>query len=210
MIYLIGGSPRCGKTILAKKISREKRIPFISTDAIRQIILHSTPRSEIKKKFPQELLSKHKGKFFRFEVYPPIQLLKAQIKEAETMWPGVKAFIEQSIMHKQDFIIEGMHLLPKLVKRLRGAEIWKDVRIVYLVKENLDLIVDGFSQNPNKHDWMYPSIKNDRARLLSAAKMVQAKGEYLSKEAKKHTFKVINTEVNFEKKLEETQKFLFK
>ena len=40
--------------------------------------------------------------------------------------------------------------------------------------------------------------------------MVQAKGEYLSKEAKKHTFKVINTEVNFEKKLEETQKFLFK
>ena len=34
--------------------------------------------------------------------------------------------------------------------------------------------------------------------------------KYLSKEAKKHTFKVINTEVNFEKKLEETQKFLFK
>jgi len=209
MIYLIGGSPRCGKTILAKQIAYKKRVPLISTDVIRQIVLHSTPKSEIKKKFPEEPLKRFKNKFL-FEVYSPEKLLKAQIKEAETIWPGVKAFIEPTIRHKQDFIIEGIHLLPKLVKQFKGNKIWKNFRVVYLVKEDLDLIVNGFSKNPNKYDWMYPSIKNDKDRLLSAAKMVRIKGDYLNKEAIKYKFKIINTEVNFDKKLKQAQDYLIK
>ena len=104
MIYLIGGSPRCGKTILANKIAREKRISLVSTDALRQVVLNTIPKSTIKKKFPQEPIKGPDGKFL-FEIYPPRYLLKAQITEAKTMWPGTKSFIEALIRSGQDYVI---------------------------------------------------------------------------------------------------------
>ncbi|OGF22453.1 hypothetical protein A2Y83_04145 [Candidatus Falkowbacteria bacterium RBG_13_39_14] len=37
MIYLIGGPPRCGKTTLAKEMSKKLRIPWVSTDALEVV-----------------------------------------------------------------------------------------------------------------------------------------------------------------------------
>ena len=45
MIYLIGGAPRSGKTILSKRIAQKNGIPWISTDTIRSIVLACTPKA---------------------------------------------------------------------------------------------------------------------------------------------------------------------
>ena len=39
MIYLIGGSPRSGKTTLSKKLAKELDIPYISTDYLRLVAM---------------------------------------------------------------------------------------------------------------------------------------------------------------------------
>src|SRR3989338_7215427 len=109
MIYLIGGSPRCGKTILSRKLARKTGASFISTDAIYTMILKTVPKSELKTKFPQEVMLTPKSKF-GFDVYPAKAMLKAQLAEADTMWQSIKALIVFMVDSKQDYIIEGIHL----------------------------------------------------------------------------------------------------
>lgn len=204
MIYLIGGSPRCGKTILSKRIARERKISYISTDILRAVILSSTPKPEINKKFPQVKMKTPDTKF-RFEVYSPRELLKAQIKESESMWPGINAFIDSIIYRHQDCVLEGVHLLPKYISKLKKS---KDVKIIYLVKTDLQKIIKGFEYNSQEPDWMYPGIKGDENRLTQAAEMVESKSTYFIKETNKYKLKTINTEVNFERKLQEARKYL--
>jgi predicted nucleotidyltransferase len=55
---------------------------------------------------------------------------------------------------------------------------------------------------------MLPATKNDSRRLTKVAEMVRVKSIYIEKEAKKHNFKVYNTENDFKKKLSDAQRFL--
>jgi adenylate kinase family enzyme len=52
MIYLIGGSPSSGKSILSKQLSKKLNIPYLSTDNIRPIVLAYLKGEERAKKFP--------------------------------------------------------------------------------------------------------------------------------------------------------------
>jgi 2-phosphoglycerate kinase len=207
MIYLIGGSPRCGKTILAKKISLKKKISLVSTDAFRPMVLEMTPKSEIKKKFPQTDMPTPKNKF-RFDIYSSKEMLKAQAVEAKTMWPPTKAFIRSLIYREQDFVIEGVHLFPSLVNELKKTAHWKHIRVVYLIKTDIEKIIAGFSRNKDSFDWMYPSIKDNGDRLTKAAEMVREKSLYIEKGCKKHRFKAFNTEAGFNKKIREALNYL--
>lgn len=209
MIYLIGGSPRCGKTILAKKIARSKKISWITTDAIYPIILNSLPKTQVKSKFPQTAMKTPSDKF-RFDIYSYKAMNQAQWIEAKTMWPGTKALIEHIIYREQDYIIEGVHLLPRFINKLKNTGYWKNIRVVYLVKRDLNKIIKDFPKNKNEPDWMFPAIKGDELRIKKAGKMVQTKSEYLYKEARKYNFKVFNTDTNFVQKLRDAQNYLLR
>ena len=43
VVYLIGGPPRCGKSVLARRLTAERAIPFIPTDLIWAVIEVSQP-----------------------------------------------------------------------------------------------------------------------------------------------------------------------
>ena len=207
MIYLIGGSPRCGKTILAKKVARKGKCSLISTDGVLHVVMNTVKKSELFKMFPQRKMQAPKGKF-RFDVYSPEALLRAQIIEAKSMWPGTKALIAHLIEREQDYVIEGVHLFPGLVKTLKKTNLWKDIKIVFIIKKDIKKLKDGFLKNKDEYDWMLPATKNDPRRLTKVAEMVQVKSIYIEKEAKKHNFKVYNTENDFKKKLSDAQRFL--
>jgi adenylate kinase family enzyme len=59
MIYLIGGSPRSGKTTVAKKLAAVLGISWISADTLQGLAKHFTPLSEHTKKFPINALRKN-------------------------------------------------------------------------------------------------------------------------------------------------------
>ncbi len=120
MIYLIGGSQRCGKTILAKKISHSQKLSWITTDAIRPILLNSLLKAQIEKKLPQTEMKMPCGKF-QFDIYSPKVILKAQLVEAKTMWPSIKALISHLIDRhsiKKDGTIAEKTIVMFLVKSL--------------------------------------------------------------------------------------------
>lgn len=56
MIYLIGGPPKCGKTTLAKKLSKELGIQWVVSDTlqvvVREYVSKYVSKEEIDKLYP--------------------------------------------------------------------------------------------------------------------------------------------------------------
>jgi len=52
MIYLIGGPPKCGKTTLARELSRKIKVPWIAVDTLQSIVWAYMDKEERLKKFP--------------------------------------------------------------------------------------------------------------------------------------------------------------
>lgn len=203
MIYLIGGAPRCGKTILSKQLTK-KGISWVSTDAVRAMILASTPKSQIDKKFPIEKLQRAANKkrvpYQDILSNTPEKLLRGEIGEARSIWPSVEAMIKILIDMQEDFIIEGVHLLPELVAALKKTPYGKQIRCVYLVKTDLHKIIEGFAKNPSKHDWIRGALTN-ASLTEKIARVVQVESRHVSAQAEKYGFKVYNTEKNFKTQL---------
>ena len=52
MIYLIGGSPRCGKTTVAKKLAMKSHIPWFPADYLASAVSQYISEGERADKFP--------------------------------------------------------------------------------------------------------------------------------------------------------------
>jgi 2-phosphoglycerate kinase len=194
MLYLIGGSPRCGKTTFSKMLAYEKRISWFSTDLAATII--------------RPYLSEEDGNAF-FDVGniltdSPQKLLECEVKNAEILWPGVKRLIVSLLKWKHEGVTEGVHLLPKLLHELEVDPEWETVRdhvrIIYLVKKDEAEIIDGLKRSDKAKDWLLQSLKSD-ADLPKAAKMIREKSLFLESEARKYDYRVVNTENNFHETL---------
>lgn len=196
MIYLIGGAPRCGKTILSKAMAANRHLPWISIDVFRSGIVAYISQDQIKDKLPDENL--------RLETSTPEELLQSERIESRTLWSGVRAMIEHLIKSEQDYIVEGVQLMPELVQELMETDYWKHIRLVYLVKQDLAEIKDGFSRNTSAHDWLKDALKNTEL-IERAAHMVEVKSRYIADEAKKYGFRVIDTGKDFDGELTRLQ-----
>lgn len=194
MIYLIGGSPRCGKTTFAKMLVKEKGLPRISTDLIAAMI--------------KPYLSETDANAFgglNACTEPSEKLLSAEIQNAKILWPGIKQFLLSLTAHHLDYIVEGVHLFPEFIAELQSIPEWKDaqneIRIVYLVKKDISCIVDGLQKADPSSDWLLQCIQTAE-HMQNAANMIRSKSVFLENEALKYHFNVINTGNDFEKTLQ--------
>jgi 2-phosphoglycerate kinase len=208
MIYLIGGSPRCGKSILSRQLARKLDTNIFACDYLRPIVIAYTPEEELDKKFPFIKMYDdigHSNDVF-FERNTTGEILKADLTEAKTLWAGIKEFIKQKAVLDRDIVIEGVQLLPELIDSLRTEEYFKNIKIIYLIKENEELILDGFMKN-TQNDWLVRDTNTEKT-LPYAAKMVRAYSDYFKKEADRYGFEILNTENDFENKIEEAVDYL--
>src|SRR5680860_870458 len=189
MIYFIGGSPRSGKSILSRKLSKKLNIPYISTDNIRPIVVpYFKKNSSEYFPFMKMFDGKNVDKFF--EDNNGKQMFKADTKESKTIWPGVKSLIDYLLECKMDYIIEGVHLLPALVKTYITNP---NIKIIFLTKTDERKIQKGLLSNKNNNDWIVDNLKKEE-NIKKAAKTLCEYGKYFEKEAEKHGFETINTE----------------
>jgi hypothetical protein len=90
MLYIISGASRSGKTIIAKKISTQKGIPYLSLDWIMMGFTNGIPEYGIHDKlFPDDI--------------------------AKRLWRFLKAMLESMIYVETDCVIEGEAVLPELI-----------------------------------------------------------------------------------------------
>jgi 2-phosphoglycerate kinase len=198
MIYVIGGAPRCGKTKLAKKISKKLGIPIFSTDVLRVEVLNKTPKNKINIRFPFEEMFCGDQVDECFKNYEPVDFLNADKREARTLIGEIKMFFRDKIKQGEDYIIEGVHLLPKYIDALPGLN--KEFKVIYLGKLNEEKIMKGLCLNRDKNDWILGHIKR-KVTIKRAAAMVCVYGKYFEKESGRFNFEYVNTEDNFINKI---------
>lgn len=93
MLYLIGGSSRSGKTLLAKNILKERQIPYLSLDWLMMGFNDGIPEYGI------------------HHLLMPDEI-------AQKIWPFLQGMIDNMLFDGMDYVIEGEALLPELISTL--------------------------------------------------------------------------------------------
>ena len=136
MMYLIGGAPRLGKSILAKKMLDGMGIPWLSSDVLCAMLKEGADM-----RFSDEM------------ELATAQIVQNQLTAAHSITKPLRIFIERQIESQTDFTLEGVHLLPSLVSHFHKTRN-TDVRSIFIVSTNKELVLSGLRSNTAEYDWM--------------------------------------------------------
>jgi len=123
VLRLLGGPPRCGKTLLAQKMASQRGIGWLSTDTIRDVVAMLLPA-----------------------LYDCAGPGDSHDPEADLFFPYFKRVVESCSYLVDEYVIEGVGFLPRHVAEL-STEI--DVRAVFvgMIHVNLDTLLATEGRN---------------------------------------------------------------
>jgi 2-phosphoglycerate kinase len=121
MIYLIGGTPRSGKTTVAKLLAKRLGISWVSCDSLEGIPKLYTPKNIYHKRFPKDIIRKEtkNSNDLMYTRFNANQIVKACLTQGSSVWVAVEQFVEYLIGENLDYIVEGYQLPPKSVAKLK-------------------------------------------------------------------------------------------
>ena len=167
--------------MLARKLSRQLRLPWISTDAIREMMRKIVDA----RKYP--LLFHDHGQTAEkyLKTHSAAAVVASQNRESRDVWKGVKALIDTDYVWKS-FIIEGVAILPHLVHRAYCKD--KDVHPLFLTIDDPKRIrkivfTRGLWDDAHK----YPDSVKEKE-----VEWVLAFSKWLKREAKKYRYPIFD------------------
>lgn len=177
---LIGGAPTVGKSFFTRQIAEALKLPWISTDTIRDVMRKLVNPEDYKELFyfaDKNILAET-----YLNTHTPQQIVDSQNAESEEVWTGVKAFLETDYVWKQ-YIVEGVAIIPKLVAKLDKTKYF--IKPIFLVDENEDRIREVVYTR---------GLWDDAKSYPDSVKEVEVKwamlfNEYIKSEASKYGFK---------------------
>ena len=151
MIYLIGGAPRLGKSSVARELLKRQTIPWESTDTIRSAVNEALAPGARKEKLPFADVDDHTEVFQR----PIDTLITQQLTEAESLQGPIRAWMADHVRAGDPATLEGVHLLPSFVARLQRQDVFQgQLRVIFLVADDKDLLVEGMRADTSPHNWL--------------------------------------------------------
>jgi len=186
MIFLFGGPPRVGKSIITNVIRQKYAVSVVSTDTLGAVLENvlspeSAPDLFVFDKFNKMPMAER----VKFITKDPAGLINYVRKESQVVWKAVDAFIRSENDEGRDALIEGVAVLPELVIRLEDIP----HRVVFIGNqgENHQENIKK-SAEENEHDWM----RDVSDPYMSAfAMFVRRMSAYIEQEAKKYGFEYI-------------------
>lgn len=210
MIYLIGAPPRCGKTTLAKKMSKQTKIPWLSSDTLDAITQEYTPAKNWKKKFPYSYLRrkvKTRNNDYFYNTYSPTKIVSVLKQESKTVHKAIETVIACEIADRNNYIIEGYHILPSFAQNMIKKFGKNKVRAVFLTKLDENKFVEDVQKSTTPNDWLIVLTKK-QGTFVKVGKMVSTYSKDFEREAKKFGLKVFNTDINFNGQINSAIKYL--
>jgi 2-phosphoglycerate kinase len=186
MIFLLGGPPRVGKSIIANEIRQRYAVNVVSTDSLGAVLENvlspvSTPDLFVFDKFNKM----HMAERVKLITKDPAKLIDYVRKESHVVWKAVDAFIRRENDEGRDVLIEGVAVLPELMSQLDDLP----HRVVFIGnqgKNHKETIKK--SAEENEHDW----IRDVSDQYISAfAMFVNRMSIYIEQETKKYGFEYI-------------------
>jgi 2-phosphoglycerate kinase len=203
-VYLIGGPPKCGKTTLAKALSKKLSIPWISADTLQNIVWAYMSKTERKSAFPHvelkgvtndETYSKNK----------PQEIVQAYIKQGKTTYAAIRIVTETYLTDQDDIIIEGYQVTPEIVNKIIRKFGSKNIKPVFLIKTDIDKFVQDIHKSNTPNDWIIRKTKLESTYYKIAA-MIFSYSKYFEKSAGKYGLPVLNMDDKFLLRIKEVIK----
>ena len=186
MIFLLGGPPRVGKSIISSEIRQKHAVSVVSTDTLGAVLENllspeTAPDLFAFAKFNEMPMAER----VKIMVKDPGELVDCVRKESHVVWRAVEAFIRRENSEGRDALIEGVAVLPELMSQLEDIP----HRAVFIGnqgenhKENIKKSAEG-----NEHDWM----RGASDQYIGAfALFVKRMSAYIEQEARKYDFEHI-------------------
>jgi len=175
--YLIGGAPTVGKSTIAAALAAHLKLPWISTDQIRDIMRTVADRQTHAKLFnPQGFDAAG-----LFNGFTADELVAIEVGQGEAAWTGIRALIERDYTWPQGFVVEGVNLLPHLIGDL------PDVRTVFVTDADPDRMREVvFTRGIWDEAGRYPDSVKEKEFAW-----VLAYDKWLKDQARAHGFPVV-------------------
>ena len=154
MLFLVGGTSRSGKTLIAKKLLAEKRIPYLSLDWLMMGFNDGMPEQGIHHLlWPNEI--------------------------AEKMQPFLHGVIDCLLVDGMDYVIEGEAMLPQSVAKLieENPGKIKAVFVGYTEIDVADKVALVKKHGDGDNDWLTKEsdeyIRDHIANMIAYSKMIK-------------------------------------
>jgi len=182
MLFLVSGTSRSGKTLIAKKILADKRIPYLSLDWLMMGFNDGIPEYGIHHLlWPNEI--------------------------AEKMGPFFLGMIDSMLIDDMDYVIEGEAMLPQLIAGLVEKHPDK-IKVVFVgytevnVKDKVALVKE---HSHGENDWLTNEsdeyIRDHIGNMIAYSKMIKSGCE-------KHRLSYFDTSEDFSGAIEAATDFL--
>ena len=183
-IILIGGSPTAGKSFIARKIAEELKLPWISTDTIREQMREIVRKEDYPSLFLHAKATPEMGVEF-LNNNSAREIVKIVNEESKDVWKGVSALIETDYVWGS-YIIEGVAITPNLIKEFVKKR--KDIRVLFLIDENIDRVRETIFK---RGLWDSAEKYPDNVKEKEVEWVVEF-NNFIKREAKKYGFSVVS------------------
>jgi len=206
-LILIGGVPRTGKTTLAKKLASDLGISWMSTDALESIAHSYTPSEAVEERFPKSVMrrktNRNNDEFYA--TYSISEIVDSYCTQANTVGRAIEALAKYADKEGWGYVIEGYHVTPQLLSKLRDAGI--HFSSVILVNPNPQEAIKRSRQSEVKSDWVRDNTKNEET-YSKICESIQEHSERLIKTAQEYDIQYLDMSEDFEVRIEDVYKLL--
>ena len=186
MIFLLGGAPRVGKSIISSEIRQKHAVSVVSTDTLGAVLENvlspeAAPDLFVFSRFNEMPVADR----VKLMVNDPAELVDYVSRESRVVWKAVETFIRREDDEGRDALIEGVAVLPELVNQLEDIP----HRVVFIGnqgnkhKENIKKYAEE-----NEHDWMR-GVSDQY--VCAFAMFVERMSAFIEQETKKYGFEYI-------------------
>ncbi|HEY6394035.1 MAG TPA: hypothetical protein VIX12_01385 [Candidatus Binataceae bacterium] len=182
MLYIVGGAPRAGKSILARQMLAEHHLPYFSVDTLMMGIAKGMPEFGLR-------------------------LCDPALKRAGPLWPIVRGMAESFVERGDDYLLEGDVILPSHIVEL-DSKFSPGIRSCFIGYALIDPVKKMRairSYAAGKTDW---TQELDDADLLELIGELKGFSDYLRRECCRYRLPYFDGSARFSKALREASAHL--
>ena len=176
MIYLIGGAPRVGKSIIAKNIAARQKAELILTDDVCNAIVETLSPEEKRMRFPFPGFSGTASE----NTFTPEEYAEFQLTSARSLEQSLNTIVTRALTEHRNLVVEGVYLLPEHVHRLMTQHGSTKFSTLFIGSSDVERTVKGIMNDMSPNNWMRES---DIGVIRQVAAFIAAFSKYIHEEA---------------------------
>ena len=182
MLYMIGGAPRSGKTMLARRMFAEHGLPYFSIDTLIASLASAQPELGMRVSDPA-------------------------LKRLEVVWPTLRKIANDVLQSGEDLLLEGDVLLPRSLMEF-SHDTYAGIKACFIGYADVDPLRKLHAIRAHAAGVIDWTEELDDAHLLNLIGELRAFSEYLRRECCHYKIPYFDGSTCFARAISEAKTYL--